>query len=938
MQHQKFVKPMASKAFKILLIAWHLVFLFEARAQTGLNIPYCDNFNGANIWQQASVSGTPWQKGGSGSAYPPSIHSAPSCWIIGVNGPYATLSQSYLYSPKFNFVGYPIARLSFWYHSNTENWSDGVRLEFSTDSINWTLIGGLNDSLATAWYNGLLSCSNTAGWMGNSQTHAGQVNGWVRAQYLLTQANAGNAPAVWFRFVFCSNTSGNLSGFAIDDFCILPVPPVDAQMVAVTGPGPAVIAGGCLNFNAIFKNDGSQNITQANFSYSVNGGTPLIQSWNGLLLPGTVDTVSFPCIILPAGTYSLCVHIDVAGDTISANDTLCITFTVPGIIPIDYTTPYCDDFESGPGFWSREMMVGGQAGTLWERGMPAFGATTGTFSGVKCWDINLNTGYQSNAKEALYSPYFDFTLTGLPALSFAMNINSEFMWDGLRMDYTIDSGLTWQVLGTANAPPTVATNWYTNVSLNSSQKPGWSGVTPSGFISCTYHNLSFLNGEMVRFRFVFTSDPSVNTDGVSIDDFCLYDIAPNSAQPVSVAIISPFSIYPPGPCYPFTAKFKNSGSAPLNSLTAELRVDGSTMITVPVNFSSPIPSGGTSPTIMLPGCWTAIEGTHNICLVTSNPNGQPDLSPYDDTICFAITIMDLEDLTGGTSFCSDFESAPKFLAVNGLSFTPVSSWKYGTPAKTFINGAYSGNKAWITSLNQSYPANDNSALLTGFFKLNTNTSYRISFRTKFKTEYLNDGGTIQFSTDYFNTWYHFGNPYYPQWMNTSNIFAHSPTPPPNVPGWSGQSTGWQNMEKIICFPDTAGNSTVDVVFRFLFKSDIFTQDEGWAIDDFCLVSDPAACVIGTPETEGELPEVSVSPNPFSTQTTITLNAGYTGKLKMIITDLSGKVIINQASQTSSTGAWTYKIPRGNLDQGIYFYTIQMNQQSVSGKLIVIGEE
>lgn len=71
-------------------------------------------------------------------------------------------------------------------------------------------------------------------------------------------------------------------------------------------------------------------------------------------------------------------------------------------------------------------------------------------------------------------------------------------------------------------------------------------------------------------------------------------------------------------------------------------------------------------------------------------------------------------------------------------------------------------------------------------------------------------------------------------------------------------------------PDTAGNSTVDVVFRFLFKSDIFTQDEGWAIDDFCLVSDPAACVIGTPETEGELPEVSVSPNPFSTQTTITL--------------------------------------------------------------------
>ncbi len=135
-------------------------------------------------------------------------------------------------------------------------------------------------------------------------------------------------------------------------------------------------------------------------------------------------------------------------------------------------------------------------------------------------------------------------------------------------------------------------------------------------------------------------------------------------------------------------------------------------------------------------------------MITSNPNGGIDDNPFDDTLCIVMNVIEQEDLTSGNTFCQDFESSSGFLAVHGITYSNISSWKYGLPSKTFLNDANSGNKAWVTGLTQFYPANDNSALLSDVFILNTNTSYNLRFFTKFKTEFMNDGGTFQYSIDF----------------------------------------------------------------------------------------------------------------------------------------------------------------------------------------------
>lgn len=88
------------------------------------------------------------------------------------------------------------------------------------------------------------------------------------------------------------------------------------------------------------------------------------------------------------------------------------------------------------------------------------------------------------------------------------------------MELSADGGMTWSVLGSVN--DTNAINWYTRI-LNSTGLPAWDSSS-GGWQQSSYINLSFINGNVlpVVFRFVFTSNATVNYDGVSIDDFSFY--------------------------------------------------------------------------------------------------------------------------------------------------------------------------------------------------------------------------------------------------------------------------------------------------------------------------------------------------------------------------------------------------------------------------------
>jgi len=169
--------------------------------------------------------------------------------------------------------------------------------------------------------------------------------------------------------------------------------------------------------------------------------------------------------------------------------------------------------------------------------------------------------------DILYTPYFDFSSNPNPVISFFHSIETEPVYDGGRLEYSVDTGQTWHELGGANDVNGI--NWMsTTVWQNAnSQDSGcwapyagyllgsayaWSGncwqatdfiespkwtsngdcegadvpTGPHGFVFSAYKDNGGLFGgkQFVRFRFRFFSDGgngSVALHGWAIDDFAI---------------------------------------------------------------------------------------------------------------------------------------------------------------------------------------------------------------------------------------------------------------------------------------------------------------------------------------------------------------------------------------------------------------------------------
>ncbi|MCX6270454.1 MAG: hypothetical protein NTU44_04400, partial [Bacteroidetes bacterium] len=203
---------------------------------TNFGLPYFDNFDvftglftaippqfgNLNFWQL----GTP-SYGNTNSA-----HSPPNAWDVNLTSPYNTAANCMLVSPYFDFSNAVDARLSFWLNYNTQYYSDGARLDYTTDGFTWQLLGSSNDSLGENWYNSYIPIAGQLGWAGNSQ-------GWVKCRYKLSLLNNVTSP-VQFRFVFNSDDFVFSSGISVDDFAIELPSPQEVELDKIVLP-----ANGC---------------------------------------------------------------------------------------------------------------------------------------------------------------------------------------------------------------------------------------------------------------------------------------------------------------------------------------------------------------------------------------------------------------------------------------------------------------------------------------------------------------------------------------------------------------------------------------------------------------------------------------------------------------------------------------------------------------------
>ncbi|NNM15955.1 MAG: T9SS type A sorting domain-containing protein, partial [Bacteroidia bacterium] len=524
-----------------------------------------------------------------------------------------------------------------------------------------------------------------------------------------------------------------------------------------------------------------------------------------------------------------------------------------------------------------------------------------------------------NSNDNLLSPLFDFSNVSNAKLSFLHWMHAEAQWDGGRIDYTTDNGATWNVLGTLNDPK--GTNWYDNGSLISTALPGWDGLF-TGWVKSEYELDQFNNSPTpVRFRFNFSSDGAVNSfDGWAIDDFKIEMPITVNAQTNTVGAGGPIIL--PG-LKPITANIVNGGSFDLASVDITLEIDGSVIVTDSRTFSPLLPFGSSiTHTFSVP--WNAMSGCADIRVWTSNPNGMADIKTSDDTSSATFCVF---ETINTLPYCNDFESGNPWTTYNSKNANSPNSWELGSPSQTNINNAFSGNNAWMTQLNQAYPNEDASVLLTPGFNLTQGKCYKFSFEGNFITETILDGGSIDYSYDDGATWTTFGDTSDANWYNTHNIFSFGSFIPKG--GWTGNSNGWQHFENF-----HIAQSTGVVIFRFWFVSDLTIIDEGWAIDDFCLEELSGNCATSINEINS-INLYSVFPNPTSGVTSIYFELSEPENISLQVMDMLGKTVLTKGKSNYLPGIQSIQLNTRDWTEGIYYVTLFTEEHSVTEKLVVI---
>ncbi|MEL7428156.1 MAG: hypothetical protein AAFN81_34575, partial [Bacteroidota bacterium] len=310
------------------------------------------------------------------------------------------------------------------------------------------------------------------------------------------------------------------------------------------------------------------------------------------------------------------------------------------------TFPYLEDFENGNGGWTSD----GTGGT-WALGLPAKAVINSAASGVNAWVTGgLANDYNNNDNSFVLGPCFDFTTLVKPIFRANIWWDSEFSWDGAKLQTSIDAGASWQDVGALNDP----NNWYNDGTITglgyTGSQIGWSGRGASGsngWVSAE-HELNGLGGQSsVLIRIAFGSDGSVPGEGFAFDDVEIFEAPPFDLA--ASRLVSPVSGCGLSDTSRFKLEYIHEGSQPVTGVSFGYTINGA----------------------------TAVVETDNA--TTVNPG---------DTLCYAFTVVedlsvpDTYNVTIWVAAPGDTDNGDDTLNVQVLHKIPIASFPY---LETFDN-------------------------------------------------------------------------------------------------------------------------------------------------------------------------------------------------------------------------------------------------------------
>ncbi|PCJ98672.1 MAG: hypothetical protein COA50_00030 [Flavobacteriaceae bacterium] len=305
------------------------------------------------------------------------------------------------------------------------------------------------------------------------------------------------------------------------------LPDSDVRLVSISPIGNTVLCGAIIS-DIVVENKGLNPITEIDISYTINEGAVQNSTWTGTLNQGETTTIDLGTLNIPnIGKTVLEVLVNTANDAFADNNELNTVF-------------FQNDFGNGGTVntfeTNEEALVSYNEGdpdnSVWERGIPTGTLLDEASSGTNVYATILNGNHPDATKGILLSNCYEMANILAPVLKFNMAYDLEENWDIVYIEYSIDDGSTWSVLGNINSQP----NWYTSDRTNASSGasddcqncPGgqWTGseITLTEYAydftaNAASGEVDLTNEPSILFRIVFHSDPAVNQEGVVIDDF-----------------------------------------------------------------------------------------------------------------------------------------------------------------------------------------------------------------------------------------------------------------------------------------------------------------------------------------------------------------------------------------------------------------------------------
>ena len=305
----------------------------------------------------------------------------------------------------------------------------------------------------------------------------------------------------------------------------------------------------------VFENSGANPVTTANIQFSIDGGDLINQTWTGSLAPCGLVNYQINLPVLSRGNHVLAVTVNTSNDGNDSNNSKTRNIFVNSAGDLSFV----NTFENV----SDQLISYNQNGTssLWQMGFAT--ATTILTNAVaqnsKVYGTNLAGNYPDNTKSFLVTQCYDLRFVSNPVLKFDMAFDLEQDYDVLYMQYSINGGTTWNLLG--NEGP----NWYNSSRVTDSSLatpdcqlcPGgqWTGEAAK----TTYQGITGTNGQRKQyqlpltefgngsvkpqanmlFRFVFHSDSGVVKQGAIIDNLTIEGVLKTNESSFENFSVSP---------------------------------------------------------------------------------------------------------------------------------------------------------------------------------------------------------------------------------------------------------------------------------------------------------------------------------------------------------------------------------------------------------------